>query len=105
MGYLGDKRYLETMQLDKEDCEEVRVACRTLIDKKRRESGEAYASFADMMYCLGEAMEYESYNLNSVTDIDSLFGDILLCLLDLNEYVETTSVVKSNKDSSTVKSE
>lgn len=96
MGYPYDKRYLQLIQENSNECELIENAYDVLLNKYLREHQDDDPSLPIRMSILGEAIEYASTTLGSVGSEIRVMQDILLCLLHHKDYDEEIEYLQSD---------
>lgn len=96
MGYPYDKRYLQVIQENSNECELIESAYYVLLNKYMKEHQDDEPSLPIKMSILGEAMEYASITLDVVGADSRVMQDIILCLLHHKDYDEEVKYLQTD---------
>lgn len=96
MGYPYDKRYLQIIQENSNECELIESAYYVLLNKYMKEQQDDEPSLPTRMSILGEAMEYASTTLDVIGSDIRVMQDIVLCLLHHKDYDEEIGYLQTD---------
>lgn len=96
MSYPYDKRYLQIIQENSNECELIESAYYVLLNKYMKEHQDDEPSLPTRMSILGEAMEYASTTLDAIGSDSRVMQDIVLCLLHHKDYDEELEYLQTD---------